>query len=119
MKVVIKKPNEALKVIDVEDLKEINKLLGNIDEDGNGISTTGSDYRQGIFEGIDMYVNKNAIFNADLQDNFWDVSGRNLYCGNVVFAGYNSENTKNCGACSLTDEQIDYLIKNINSKFDI
>ena len=34
MKVVVKNPNEAMKVIEVADLKEINKIIGNVDKNG-------------------------------------------------------------------------------------
>ena len=119
MKVIIKRPNESMQIIEVKNLKEINKLLGNIDENGEADSSTGSDYRQGIFKGIDMYVNGNALFNANLPKNFWDINGDRLYCGNVVFAGYDSNARKEYGVCSLTDEQIDYLMKNIRKIFEI
>lgn len=119
MKVVIKRPNEQLQIIEVNDLKEINKLLGNFTENGEVDSSTGSDYRQGVFKGIDMHVNGNSLFNADLPKNFWDVKGNRLYCGNVIFTGYDLNTAKECGVCSLTDEQIDYLMKNISRLFDI
>ena len=119
MKVVIKKPNEQLKIIEVKDLTEINKLLGNFNEKGEVDSSTGSDYRQGIFKGIDMHVNGSSLFNADLPKNFWDVKGNRLYCGNVIFAGYDPNARKEYGVCSLTDEQIDYLMKNIRTLFEI
>ena len=119
MKVVIKRPNEKLQIIEVKDLKEINKVLGNFVENGEVDSSTGSDYRQEIFKGIDMYVNKNSLFNPNLPKNFWDVNGNRLYCGNVIFTGYDSSTKKEYGVCSLTDEQIDYLTKNIRQLFEI
>lgn len=119
MKVIIKRPNESMQIIEVKNLTEINELLGNIDKNGEVDSTTGSDYRQGIFEGIDMHVNGNSLFNVNLPQNFWDVKGNNLYCGNVIFAGYDASARKDYGVCSLTDDQIDYLMKNIRTLFDI
>ena len=119
IKVVIKRPNEKLQIIEVKDLKEINELLGNFNEKGEADSFTGSDYRQGIFKGIDMHVNGNSLFNANLSKNFWDVNGNRLYCGNVIFTGYDSNERKEYGVCSLTDEQIDYLTKNIRTLFEI
>lgn len=119
LKVVIKRPDEQMQIIEVKDLREINKLLGNLDEKGEGENTTGSDYRTGVFQGIDMHVNANSLFNTDLPKNFWDIKGKNLYCGNVIFTGYDSNKRKEYGVCSLTDNQIDYLTKNINQLFDI
>ena len=39
MKVVVKNPNEAMKVIEVADLKEINKIIGNVDKNGEVTAT--------------------------------------------------------------------------------
>ena len=108
-----------MQIIEVKNLKEINELLGNFDENGEAKSSTGSDYRQGIFKGIDMHVNGNSLFNSNLPENFWDTNGNRLYCGNVIFAGYDSSTKKDHGVCSLTDGQIDYLMKNIRTLFDI
>ena len=119
IKVVIKRPNEQMQIIEVKDLKEINELLCNFNEKGEADSSTGSDYRQGIFKGIDMHMNGNSLFNANLSKNFWDVNGNRLYCGNVIFTGYDSNERKEYGVCSLTDEQIDYLAKNIRTLFEI
>ena len=119
MKVVIKKPGENLKIIEVKDLREINKLTGNIDENGEGYDYTGSDLRKSVFDGIDMYVNENAPFAFELGQNFWDVSGFNVYYGNVIFAGFDRNSGGDYGVCSLSNEQIDYLNKNISSLFDI
>ena len=118
MKVVIKKPGESMAVIEVSGLQEINKLVGNVDENGEGYSFTGSDFRQGVFPGIDIHINGSSLFNPGLEENFWDIYGNKLYCGNVVFAGYHPDPAE-YGVCSLTDEQIRYLTENIRSVFDI
>lgn len=118
MKVVVKNPNEAMKVIEVADLKEINKIIGNVDKNGEGLDETGSDYRQGVFDGIDIHMNGRAVFNPELPENFWNAMGSRLYCGSVVFAGYDP-NGEGFGVCSLTDEQIKYLKDNIRKIYDI
>lgn len=119
MKVVVKNPNEAMKVVEVADLKEINKIVGNVDANGEGLNTTGSDYRQGVFDGIDIHMNGAAILNSELPENFWDVGGFRLYCGSVVFAGYDKNNGDRFGVCSLTEEQIKYLKENIKKIYEI
>ena len=119
MKVVVKNPNEAMKVIEVADLKEINKIIGNVDKNGEGLDETGSDYRQGVFDGIDIHMNGRAVFNPELPENFWNAMGSRLYCGSVVFAGYDQNAEDPFGVCSLTDEQIEYLKENIRNVYDI
>lgn len=119
MKVVVKKPNEAMQVVEVADLKEINKIVGNVDANGEGLTYTGSDFRQGVFDGIDIHMNGLAVFNPDLPRNFWDVGGFKLYCGAVVFAGYNENSQNLFGVCSLTDAQIEYLKENIHKVYEI
>ncbi len=119
MKVVVKNPNEALKVVEVADLKEINKIVGNVDVNGDGLNETGSDFRQCVFDGIDMHMNAKAQFNLRLPENFWDISGFKQYCGSVVFAGYDMNSSEPFGVCSLTDEQIEYLKENIHKVYDI
>lgn len=118
MKVIIKRPHAALEVIEVSGLKEINQICGNLDDEGNPLNITGSDYRQGVFANIDMYVNGNALFNTKLPKNFWDVNGNSLYCGNVIFAGYNASASE-YGLCALTDEQIKTVFERIHEKYDI
>lgn len=119
MKVVIKRPNESLQVIEVEGLQEINQIVGNFDEHGNGLYDVNSDIRTRVFDGIDMYVNELAQFNPNLPKNFWDVLGFQLICGNAIFAGFDKNNKEDFGLCSLTDEQIDYLKNNVNKVYDI
>lgn len=119
MKVLIKRPHESLEVIEVSGLKEINKLTHNVDENGEGYETTGTDSRQGVFDGIDIYMNERAIFNSNLPENFWSNNGMSLYCGNVIFAGYDPQSGGEYGVCSLTDEQIAYIRQNISKYYDI
>ena len=119
MKVLIKRPHASLEVIEVSDLKEINKLTHNVDENGEGLKSTGSDSRQSVFSGIDMYMNESALFNTSLPENFWDKNGNRLYCGNVIFAGYNPESGGAYGECSLTEEQIEHIKNNIGTYYDI
>lgn len=116
MKVVVKRPNEEPQVIEVSGLEEINKIVGNVDRNGNGINKAGSDTRGGVLPGIDMYVNDHALFNPFLPENFWDKSGKHLYCGNVVFAGYN-RTVGGFGVCSLTDEQAELIQKEFCNLF--
>lgn len=119
MKAVVKRPGERLSVIEVSGLEEINQIVGNVDENGKGYSFTGSDYRQEIFSGIDVHMNGNAIFNTELEQNFWDLSGNKLYCGNVIFVGYDPKSENPCGVCSLSDEQVEYIKNNIRRVYDI
>jgi len=119
MKVVIKRPGEGLTVIEVKDLQEINKLVGNIGSDGEGRHDTGSDFRQEVFGGIDIHMNGNAVFNPSLPQNFWDANGNRLFCGNVIFAGYDPKSGEPYGVCSLNDTQIEYLKANIRRVYDI
>lgn len=85
MRVVIKNPNEAMKITDVENLKEINKLVGNVDENGEGLAVTNGNICQEVFDGIgiEMYVNENSNMSLSLKRNFWDVKGNVLYGGTV------------------------------------
>ena len=119
MRVLIKEPDSVLRIAEVEGLREINELVGNVDRNGEGLASTGSDFRQEVFDNIDMHMNDSAIFNVELRNNFWDVRGRNLYCGTVVFAGYDSNSSEQYGVCSLTEEQIDYFRKNIGKIYEI
>lgn len=119
MKVIVKNPNDVMKVVEVAGLREINKIVGNVDANGEGLNETGSDCRQAIFHGIDMHMNARAMFNSKLPENFWDVSGFKLYCGSVVFAGYDENSPDPFGVCSLTDEQMEYLKENIHKFYEI
>lgn len=110
MRVIVKHPGMEPEVIEVESIQAINKLVGNVDEDGNGWDHVGSDERQEIgsgIDGVDIYCRFNAAFNIELKENLW-FNDNHLLCGTVVFAGYDNKNKKtNYGACSLTDEQIE------------
>ena len=101
MKVILKKPKMDPEVIDVENICAINKLVGNLDDLGNGLKTVGSDTRMLIAPGIDMYTKDDANFNQSLEANIWTEDGFGLICGSIVFAGYNKG-----VVCSLTEKQI-------------
>ena len=113
MRVIVKHPGMEPEVIEVESIQAINKLVGNVDEDGNGWDHVGSDERQGIAPGVDKYMKSDAVFNSELEGNLWSSSGASLICGTIVFAGYDNDQKTDYGACSLTDEQIKYCIEYI------
>lgn len=105
MKVVIKKPGKDGEIAEVEGLSAINKICGNVDENGNGKNRTSSDMRCQIYKGVDMYVKEDAINSVDLGGNLWAPGDMYVLFGNIVFAGYD-EHAEGCGVCSLTDEQV-------------
>lgn len=105
MKVIVKRPGEDGEIVEVEGLSEINKICGNVDDEGNGINRTSSDIRMQIYRGVDMYVKEDAINNFELKRNLWAPGDMAVLFGNVIFAGYD-EKAEGCGVCSLTDEQI-------------
>lgn len=116
MKVIIKKPGEKAEIYEVSGIQEINKLVGNIGDNGEGYNYVGSDIRQNIGRHIDMYVKEDAIFNPELKENLW-VTDYALVCGTIIFAGYDKNNLeKDYGACSLTAEQIEYCLNFIAKK---
>ena len=108
MRILVKYPGKAPEVIEVEGMRDINKLTGNVDADGNGVYDTGTDYRTSIGPGVDLYCKTNAAYNTDLEPNLWNANNFILLCGTIVFAGYDDTCIENFGACSLTDEQIEY-----------
>ncbi len=108
MKIIVKKPGKPYELCEVSGISEINKLVGNVDSDGNGYNHGGSDIREPIGKDVDMYVKEDAGWNADFRPNLWHPNGFVKYCGTVAFAGYDSDSYDECGACSLTDEQIGY-----------
>lgn len=110
MKVIVKHPGKEPEITEVDGIAAINKLVGNVDENGNGRDHAGSDVREAIADGIDEYVKENAAYNTELERNLWSSNNFSLFCGTVVFAGYNRENRADCGACSLTDEQIAFCL---------
>lgn len=109
MKVIIKRPGESGKIVEVTGLSEINKICGNVDSDGNGVNRTSSDIRMGIHSGIDMYVKEDAINNFDLDENLWAPGDMAVLFGNIVFAGYDGQ-LEGYGVCSLTDEQVQIVM---------
>ena len=113
MKVILKKPKMDPEVIDVENLCAFNKLVGNVDESGNGLNFVVSDERMSIAPGIAMYIKSDADFISSLEANIWTKNGSTLICGPVVFVGYN-----NGTVCSLTEEQIKECISFIEEQRD-
>ena len=112
MKVVVKKPGIEPEIIEVEDLRAINKLVGNLDESGEGLNHTGTEIREPIVNGIDVYTKSDALFNIELGQNLWDSRNSAVICGTVVFAGCNENNQ----VCSLTEEQIAYCLEYIKKQ---
>ena len=117
MKVIVKRPDEMLHFEEVSGLEEINQIVGNIDENGNGLNHMGSDICDEIFPGIEMYMKADALVNADLPKNFWNKKGNKLYFGTIVIVGYICANGYH--VCSLTDGQIATLKNHLNELYDI
>ena len=113
MRVIVKYPGKEPEVMEAEGIRDINKLVGNVDEQGNGWDHTSSDIRSFIADGIDEYVKANAAYNPELEPNLWSSDDFNVWCGTVVYTGYDSEKPTDCGACSLTDEQIEFCLSYI------
>ena len=109
MRVVVKEPHKNGEVRELEDICAINQFVGNVDENGKGYDHGGTDIRNEIAKGIDMYVKEDAAYHPDLEGNLWSFNDMYLLCGNIVFAGYDP-NVKS-GACSLTDEQIETVMQ--------
>ena len=116
MRVIVKRPHMEPEITEVEGISAINQLVGNVDEAGNGWNHGGTDIRMAIFKGIDQYVKDDAANNLSLEENLWDRRGMCVFCGTIVFAGYDNEIRTNCGACSLTDEQIEKCLDYIEQQ---
>ncbi len=116
MKVIVKHPRMDPEVTDVDGISAINKLIGNTDAKGNGLGYTGSDVREPIAPGIDIWVNANGVYNNALKGNLWSSDDMRLFCGTVVFAGYDGNNKVDAGACSLTEEQIRWCLAHIEKQ---
>ena len=115
MKVIVKNPGLDPGLCEVSGITEINKLVGNVDENGNGVNDVNSDMRTDIGRNVDMYMNEHAAFNTKLEGNLWSPNNSTLFCGTIVFAGYSQDNCKvDFGACSLTQDQIDFCLDYIN-----
>ncbi len=109
MLVVVKEPGLEPEIREVNGISEINKIVGNIDEDGNGYNHGGSDIREPIGKGVDIYMYGAAVYNLDFgESNLWTQNNRGVICGTVVFAGFDPDDSSNSGACSLTEEQIEH-----------
>ncbi len=118
MRVIVKQPGLEPKIMEVDDICAINKLVGNVDDAGNGWDRVGSDVRTGIAPGIDEYVKDDAANNKTLEGNLWSSNDTILYRGTIVFAGYDRDNKTDFGACSLTDEQIEFCLDYIKRQDD-
>ncbi len=120
MKVIVKAPGLNPEVCEVSGIVEINKLVGNVDKKGDGYNYVYSDMRTNIGKSVDIYMNEYAAFNVELEGNIWSPSDSVLFCGTVVFAGYSQDNCKvDAGACSLTQEQIDFCLDYINKQEEV
>ena len=106
MRVICKKPKCDAELIEVAGIEEINKLVGNVDENGNGVNGASSDIRCGVLGGVDLYMKEDAVFNTALEGNLWTRNDNAIVCGTVVFAGYDDNKYEDSGAASLTDEQV-------------
>ena len=113
MKVIVKHPGMEPEVIDVGGIPDINKLTGNIDENGNGLDHINSDMRGSVAPGVDEYLYAKAAYNSKLGENLWSSDDVLLYCGTIVFAGYDKDKTTDWGACSLTEGQIEWCLSYI------
>lgn len=111
MKIVVKKPGADAEIREEASIQAINKIVGNVDLNGNGYDYASSDIRMTIAPGIDMYVNENAARNYDQGENLWAPSNNVMFFGNVAFAGYDPDARDNNGASSLTDEQIQTVLQ--------
>ena len=113
IKIIVKKPGAMPEIVEVEGMCEINKIIGNVDEQGNGWNHAGTDARMQIGPGIDEYCKADAVNNFDFKKNLWNHFDNAVLFGNIIFAGWDS--TK-LDVCSLTDAQIKYCFEYITSK---
>ena len=119
MKVIVKKPGLEPEICEVNGIVEINQLVGNVDENGIGYNCGGTDIRMHIGKQVDMYVKDDSANNFDYKPNLWSRNDSYVLHGTIVFAGYDKNIRDEDGACSLTDEQIDYCLKYIvKQKFE-
>jgi hypothetical protein len=118
MKVIVKEPGKKARVAEVSDIREINQLCGNLDEKGLPLSVATSDTRGPIGEDVDMYCNEKSAVNADLGANLWGPNNGAMYCGTLVFAGYNGNVNENFGAVSLNDKQTKFVLEFIKKQQD-
>ena len=113
IKAIIKKPGVKPEIVELEGMCEINKILGNVDEQGNGWNYASSDTRMEIGLGIDEYCKEDAINNFNFEQNLWNHFDSAVLFGNIIFAGWDSSKFE---VCSLTNEQIKYCFDYISSK---
>ena len=113
IKVIVKKPGAMPEIVELEGMSEINKIIGNVDEQGNGWNDASSDTRMEVGPCIDEYCKADAVNNFALEQNLWNHFDSAVLFGNIIFAGYDSTNYD---LCSLTDAQIKYCFEYIASK---
>ena len=113
IKIIVKEPGVMPEIVEVEGMSEINKIIGNVDEQGNGWNYANSDTRMPIGPYIDEYCKADAMFNVNFEGNLWDDFDNGVLCGNIIFAGWDSSQGK---ICSLTDDQIKFCFDYIVSK---
>ena len=113
IKVIVKKTGVMPEIVELEGMSEINKIIGNVDEQGNGWNYATSDTRMQIGLDIDEYCKADAINNFDFEQNLWDYFDNAVLFGNIIFAGWDSSKSE---VCSLTDDQIQYCFAYIASK---
>lgn len=103
IKVVVKEPNKPCEIKEIEnDYKELQGIVEGL------IDITTLPGR----EDIDVICNDEYLYNGSLA-NVMMPERDNIFCGTIVFAGYNEEDGS---SISLTDEQIDavkkYIVQN-------
>lgn len=113
IKTIVKKPGATPEIVELEGISEINKIVGNVDEQGNGWNHAGIDTRMTIGPGIDQYCKADAINNFDFEQNLWNYFDSAVLFGNIIFAGWDHSKSE---ICSLTEDQIQYCLDYIASK---
>lgn len=113
IKIIVKKPGVMPEIVEIEGMSEINKIIGNVDEQGNGWDYASSDTRMQIGPNIDEYCKADAINNFNFEENLWNHFDSAVLFGNIIFAGWDSSKAD---VCSLTDDQIKYCFNYIASK---
>ena len=113
IKTIVKKPGIGPEIVELEGMSEINTILGNVDEQGNGWDYASSKTRMQIGPGIDEYCKADAINNFNFEENLWNDFDSAVLFGNIIFAGWDSSKRD---ICSLTDDQVKYCFDYIDSK---
>ena len=112
MRVLVKKPGQEPEIMELGSLVDINKIVGNLDENGNGLREPSSDIRMTIGPKIDEYCKADALINFDMEPNIWNHNNMGVLHGTVIFTGIDVDDHFN--PCSLTDDQIAFCLDYIN-----